>query len=256
MDGPFLLDPAAHYLHDLEIEGPREAAGDLVLSFREVGAIGIEAVRPKMCTAFGVDQLDVYAYLVTGSPYAALEHVTDAELAANLFHVDRFAPVRKCSIPSDHEAAGNLREIGRQIISNPVCEILLLRIIRKVCKRQDDDRKGWHHGGEVLADLSYMLWWDRLHDWRQRRHGCCIQHVGAHWPGDILDLLLAQIFEPEIKLVAHLIPHDPTDTNPARLGQRLQARGHVDTVVENVALVDDEVPNVDADAEPDPPFVG
>ena len=101
-----------------------------------------------------------------------------------------------------------------------------------------------------------MHWLDRGHDWRQRRHGCCIQHVGAHWPGDILDLLLAQIFEPEIKLVAHLIPHDPTDTNPARLGQRLQARGHVDTVAENVALVDDDVPNVDADAEPDPPFVG
>ena len=33
--------------------------------------------------------------------------------------------------------------------------------------------------------------------------------VDAHWPGDVLDLLLAQILEGEVQPVAHLIADDP-----------------------------------------------
>jgi len=42
--------------------------------------------------------------------------------------------------------------------------------------------------------------------------------VNAHRPGDVLDLLLAQILEGEIQLVALLIAHDTADTDPAGLG--------------------------------------
>jgi len=44
--------------------------------------------------------------------------------------------------------------------------------------------------------------------------------VDAYWPGNVLDVLLAQIFEREGELVAHLIAHHPADADPARLGER------------------------------------
>ena len=55
-----------------------------------------------------------------------------------------------------------------------------------------------------------------------------------HRPGDVLDLLLAQILEAEIELVAHLVAHDPADADPARLGQRFEPRRDIDAVAVDV----------------------
>jgi hypothetical protein len=55
IDRPFLLDPAAQILDEFKIKSPGEAAGDLVLRCREVGAIGVEPVGPQLHPAFGID---------------------------------------------------------------------------------------------------------------------------------------------------------------------------------------------------------
>ena len=49
------------------MQRPREAAGDLVLRFRKVGAVGVEPVCPEMGAVFRVDQLrvDPHAPLIT-----------------------------------------------------------------------------------------------------------------------------------------------------------------------------------------------
>ena len=47
--------------------------------------------------------------------------------------------------------------------------------------------------------------------------------IDAHRPGDVLDLLLAQILEGEVELVAHLVAHHAADADAARLGQGLPA---------------------------------
>src|SRR6266699_7349550 len=80
--------------------------------------------------------------------------------------------------------------------------------------------------------------------------------VNAHRPRDILDLLFTHIPEREVELVAHLVAHDPTDANPARLGQRFESSGDIDAIAEDVALVDDYVTKIDAYAKIDPPFGG
>src|SRR6516165_1351586 len=46
IDLSFLFDPPACYLHDLQTESPGEPTGDLVLSLREAGALGVEPIRP------------------------------------------------------------------------------------------------------------------------------------------------------------------------------------------------------------------
>src|SRR5262249_49382822 len=72
-----------------------------------------------------------------------------------------------------------------------------------------------------------------------------------HRPGDVLDLLLAQILKREVELVTHLIVHHPADANPARLGESFEARSDVDPVAVDVPLFDDDIAQIDADAKLD-----
>src|SRR5689334_16596334 len=74
-----------------------------------------------------------------------------------------------------------------------------------------------------------------------------------HRPRDVLDLLLTHILKAEIDFVAHLVAHNLADANSARFGQGFQARGDIDAVAIKVVRVDDDVAQIDADAELDPP---
>src|SRR3984893_8784418 len=79
--------------------------------------------------------------------------------------------------------------------------------------------------------------------------------INAYRPGDFLDLLLASVLKDEVELVAHLVAHDPADADPAGLGQRLQPCGDIDPVAINVVLLDDDIAEIDADAEFDAPHL-
>src|ERR1700693_4390018 len=68
-------------------------------------------------------------------------------------------------------------------------------------------------------------------------------------PRDVLDLLLAQVVEPDIELVADMVVHRPRHANSARVGQDFEPRRDIDPVTINVAAVDDDVAEIDADAE-------
>ena len=74
-----------------------------------------------------------------------------------------------------------------------------------------------------------------------------------HWPGDVLDLLLAHVLKREIELVPHLLVRRRADADPARLGQRFEPGGNIDAVAEDVAILDDDVTDIDAHAKFDPP---
>jgi hypothetical protein len=76
----------------------------------------------------------------------------------------------------------------------------------------------------------------------------------AHRPGDVLDLLLAQIIEGEVELVADMVVHRPRHADPAGLGQGFEAGGDVDAVAVDVVVVADDVAEIDADAEFDAPL--
>ena len=51
-----------------------------------------------------------------------------------------------------------------------------------------------------------------------------------------------------------MIAHDPADADSARVGQRFEACGDIDTVAVDVAFVDYDVADIDADAEFDAPI--
>jgi hypothetical protein len=63
--------------------------------------------------------------------------------------------------------------------------------------------------------------------------------IDPHWPGDVLDLLLAQILEHEGQPVAYVVMDGVGDEHPAGIGQGFDPRGDVDAVAINIIGLDD-----------------
>jgi hypothetical protein len=80
------------------------------------------------------------------------------------------------------------------------------------------------------------------------------QHAISHDRlGDVLDPVLAHRLEAEVELCLDLIIDVAGDADAAGLGEALEARRDVDAVAEDVAVFEDDVADVDADAVVDPP---
>jgi hypothetical protein len=75
--------------------------------------------------------------------------------------------------------------------------------------------------------------------------------VDPHRAGDILNLLLAQIREDKGQPVAHVVVNRVGDEYPAGIGQGLDPRGNVDAVAIKVVALDDDIAEIDADAQLD-----
>ena len=70
----------------------------------------------------------------------------------------------------------------------------------------------------------------------------------ADRPADVLDLLIAEIRVDDLEPVADLIAHRRRDADSAGLGHGLEPRRDIDAVAEDVALLDDDIAEIDADA--------
>src|SRR5580658_3957039 len=68
---------------------------------------------------------------------------------------------------------------------------------------------------------------------------------------DVLDPAFALVLERQAGIAAQLIADAAGDVDLARFGQAFEAGGNVDAVAVDVAVVDDYVAGVDADAELD-----
>ena len=127
--------------NQFSIEHPGEANGYFGLSFCQVAAIDIETIRPAVYAAFRINQLHIDLHLVAGPAHAALDDVTDPEVAPDLLHIGRFALVGESGVAGNYEASRNSRKIGGQIVGDAVGEIFLLRVIRQIGERQNDQRQ-------------------------------------------------------------------------------------------------------------------
>ena len=241
MSGSALAQPPLLARRQLDRQRADDLLHHFVLGREDVGQLAIEPVGPEMPAAPGIDELGGDAYAIAGLADAALEHEPHAELAADLLHLDRLALVGEGGVPRDHEQAGDLRKIGDQVLGHAVAEILLLGIAAHVGE--------WQHGDRRLVRHR-----------RRRCHGSgAVRPADAedpHRPGDVLDRPFAQIFQHDLQLVAHRIAHGARDEDRARFGDALQPRRNVDPVSVDVVAFDDDVAQVDADAELDAAVFG
>jgi hypothetical protein len=75
---------------------------------------------------------------------------------ADLFHIDRLPFESKSRVAGDHERAVSPREIGGQVVGDAIGEMLQLRVIREIGKRQHDDREP-RHDGQSSRPVSILL---------------------------------------------------------------------------------------------------
>jgi hypothetical protein len=182
-----------------------------------------------------IDQLPGDAHLRSRLAHRAFQNIAHAELAPDLLHVDGAALVGEGRITGDDKEPADLRQRGDDLLDHAVGEIFLFRVAADIGERQYRNRR-------LLGERQ---WLRRRCSWfRAQSHA-----PNMHWPGNVLDVLLAHILEGDIELVAHLVVHHAADADPAGFGERLQPRRDVDPVAKDVAAVADHVAEIDPDTE-------
>ena len=90
-------------------QGGRQRFGKLVLHSKNIGEIAVVALGPHMVAGSRLYQLRSDADPIAGLAHATFEHVAHAELASDLFHIDRSTLVGERGVPGDDEQRGIVR---------------------------------------------------------------------------------------------------------------------------------------------------
>src|SRR3954447_7568921 len=106
--GIFACCSAAFAEKDLGLNRAHYCFRDLVLQFKEVAGGSVVRLSPEVRASFRVDQLCRDPNALSKSTDAALKHMADAKLPANLPHIDGFPLILKGGITRDHEQVSEL----------------------------------------------------------------------------------------------------------------------------------------------------
>ena len=117
--------------------------GDLVLNLQDARSLGVETFGPQLAAVLGLDQLDVDADPVPFDDDAALEQITDLELAPNLPRVRAPPLVGDRSVAGHNGDSGQrARKIAGETVGDPVGHVVLLRIAAEIGEWKNGDRRG------------------------------------------------------------------------------------------------------------------
>ena len=142
-----LVWPGGLRANQLDVQRDRDPACDLVLQGEQIARTAVEPLCPQMRVSVRVDQLGVDPDAVTRPPDAPFKQVTDAELAADLLRFDPLPLIGERGIARNYEHPLDPRQIGGQILGDPIREILLFGVVAEVGKGQHYDRQAWRDDG-------------------------------------------------------------------------------------------------------------
>jgi len=233
------------------------------LQLEDIVESAVEAVGPEMRVSFGLDQLRGDAHPPAGLANRTFEDIAHPQLAPDLLHFDGLALVGEARITGDHEQPADARKYRRDFLDHAVGEILLIGIAAHVLEWEDGDRRlvgegqGSRRQGATLTRLALEALGTLSRNAGEggpRRVGVGMGEgranpVDPHRPGNVFDLLLAQILKDKGEPVAHVIMNRTGDEDPAGIGQGFDPRGDVDPVAIEVVRLDDDVAEVNADAQ-------
>jgi hypothetical protein len=126
-----LQDPLNDPCHD----APR----DLFLNGEDILNGAVISIGPEVRSSGRLDELGCDPNPMTRPTHAALDDVTCAQHAADLAYVDVPSPKGKGGVPRNHKKLAEARQLGDNILCDPVTEIDLLGISAHVLKGQNGD---------------------------------------------------------------------------------------------------------------------
>src|SRR5262245_18933826 len=105
-------DTALLGLGDLDRQRSDDVLGDLVLQREDVSHFAVVALGPDVIAGCRIHELGRDPHAIGGALDAAFEHVTHAQLAADVADLHGLALVREDRVAGDHEEPGDLRQRG------------------------------------------------------------------------------------------------------------------------------------------------
>ena len=169
----------------------------------------------------------------------------DPELGRDLLQLNGLALVGETGVAPDHEQAADLRQIGDDVLGDPVGKELLPRVVTHIVERKHRDRRFVGLGHRRLGSVPGLA---------RPRSDDDVEH--PHREADVLQFLLASVFVGKVELVADILAHRARYRDAAGLGDALDPRRDIDPVAENVGTLDDHVAQVDSDPQLDAAILG
>src|SRR6516162_3247068 len=149
-----------------------------------------------------VDQLCGDPRTIAGTANRAFEYRLYTKLTANGANIDRAPLVGEARVARDDHQACDLRQIGDDVLADPVGEILLLRITRHVSEWQNSDRRMRLRivsvGVPATGDGSVRV------------------GTPPNRPVDVLDIDLAAVLEANVNPIADALIDDRGDADAPR----------------------------------------
>src|SRR5580765_125163 len=137
--GTAMLNRLFLFGYQLEFQRLHYGFGDFRLECEDIAQVTIVALSPHVIVAGTVDQLGGNAHATAGFPHAAFENVADFEFAREFRNINMLALVHKGAVARYDRQCRNLTQIGDDVLSDAVAEVLLLLIAAHVCKGQHAD---------------------------------------------------------------------------------------------------------------------
>jgi hypothetical protein len=111
----------------------------LILKIEHVLQCAVDLVSPKMSAGCGLNELPSNTQAPARLANAAFEHISNAQLSADLLDVHRYTLVSEGGIPSDDEQWPEAGECRYDVFNNSVGKVLLLGIATHILERQHSD---------------------------------------------------------------------------------------------------------------------
>ena len=191
---------------------------------------------------------------VAGFADAAFEHIAHAEFAPDLPDVWRLALVGEARIARDHEQRRGTRQRRDDVLDDAVGEILLLGIAAHVLERQ-------HGDGRLVGQGERRIASERRSGQRCATAVC--QSAASHFTPNartgrsmFFSERLPKVIERRLQPAGDRVMDVARDHDAARRRFGLQPRRDVHAIAVEVVAIDDQVAEMQADAEHDGGVLG
>ena len=176
--------------------------------------------------------------------HAAFEDIAHPELAADPTHIDRLSLVGVARVAGDDENAVVLREARDDVLGDPVREVFLVRVARHIVEGEHRDRRLFRQG-RIWAGGSRRRWMIRA------RPVCSLPLDAKclHRPLNVLESEIALILQYQFQFSRYRVMDGARDDYATDRSLCLEASRDVHTIAIEVVSFDDQIPQMDSDAE-------
>src|SRR5262249_44863674 len=128
--------------------------GYFILNRKDIIEFAIVFLRPRLQSVVYIDQLHVYAHLITGLLQTAFQNMCYSECLPDFLQIEIAALELKSRAARRYFQVGNLCKRVEYFLGNAVTEVGGALIVAQVCERQDRDAFFWNGGSSSCQRLA------------------------------------------------------------------------------------------------------